>query len=77
MTQAGHRPPLPGGAGQNTHLVGLIGPDQAPLEIWSFSTLLSLGMFLAEYRNCKRTARAEPAPKAGPIGPSIAAGGAV
>jgi hypothetical protein len=27
--------------------------------LWSFSTLLSLGLFLADYRSCKRRERAD------------------
>ena len=44
---------------------------------WSFSTLLSLGLLLAEYTSCKRTGRAGSAAQEGPIRPSTAAGGAV
>ena len=44
---------------------------------WSFGTLLSLGLLLAEYTGCKRTRRTESAAEEGPIRSSTAAGGAV
>ena len=39
---------------------------------WSFSTLMSVGLLLADYRSCTRTSRPEPV-----IRPSTTAGGAV
>ena len=44
---------------------------------WSFSTLLSLGLLLAEYRSCKRARRAESVAEADSLRSSTAAGGAV
>jgi hypothetical protein len=42
---------------------------------WSFSTLLSLGLLLAEYTSSKRTSRAASAAEEGLIRPSTTAGG--
>jgi len=44
---------------------------------WSLSTLLSLGLLLAEYAGRKRTRRTESAADEGPIRSSTATGGAV
>jgi hypothetical protein len=45
--------------------------------LWSFSTSLSLGLFLAEYKSCKRTRRTESVAQEGPNRSSTTAGGAV
>ena len=44
---------------------------------WSFSTLLSLGLLLAEYRSCKRTRRTESVAEEDSLRSSTAAGSAV
>jgi H+/Cl- antiporter ClcA len=44
---------------------------------WSFSTLLSVGLLLADYRTCKRAARIDAVTKEVAIRSSAAAGGRV
>jgi hypothetical protein len=44
---------------------------------WSFSTLLSVGLLMADYRSCKRRALIDAVTKEVPIRSSTAAGGAV
>jgi hypothetical protein len=44
---------------------------------WSFSTLLSVGLLLADYRSCKRTALIDAVTPALPVRSPTAAGGAV
>jgi len=44
---------------------------------WSFSTLLSAGMFVAEYRSYRQTRRSASVTTTAPIPASPAAGGAV